>query len=24
VRTPQGMRITVTASWNDAMPVSRR
>ena len=24
VRTPQGMRITVTASWNDAVPVSRR
>ncbi len=24
VRTPQGMRITVTASWNDAVPVSKR
>lgn len=24
VRTPQGMRITVTASWNDAVPVPKR
>lgn len=24
VRTPEGMRITVTASWNDAGPVTRR
>ncbi|WP_353266978.1 hypothetical protein [Gemmatimonas sp.] len=24
VRTPQGMRITVTASWNDAVPPTKR
>lgn len=24
VRTPEGMRITVTASWNDAVPARRR
>jgi hypothetical protein len=24
VRTPQGMRITVTASWNDAVPSVRK
>lgn len=24
VRTPAGMRITVTASWNDAVPPARR
>ncbi len=24
VRTPDGMRITVTASWNDAMPAPKR
>lgn len=24
VRTPKGMRITVTASWNDAAPVAKR
>lgn len=24
VRTPEGMRITVTSSWNDAVPVSKR
>jgi len=24
VRTPDGMRITVTSSWNDAAPVSKR
>jgi hypothetical protein len=24
VRTPQGMRITVTASWNDATPAVKR
>jgi hypothetical protein len=24
VRTPEGMRITVTASWNDAVPPPRR
>jgi D-alanyl-D-alanine carboxypeptidase len=24
VRTPEGMRITVTASWNDAVPPARR
>lgn len=24
VRTPQGMRITVSASWNDAAPVAKR
>ncbi len=24
VRTPEGMRITVTSSWNDAAPVTKR
>jgi hypothetical protein len=24
VRTPQGMRITVTASWNDPLPAARK
>ena len=24
VRTPDGMRITVTASWNDAVPATKK